>query len=374
MSEITAVCRAWHVAARCEEPTFLATVVGVDGSSYRRPGARLLFSRDAVLAGAVSGGCLERELVRRGAWLARGWPVLETIDSRWDDDERATSGCHGKLELLIEPLSASSDAGLAMIARELSAERRVALATIVRENGALLPLGARVLKTERGLVTHVTDARSTRALAASMGSALGAERFRTARIRAGGAHALIEVLEPAPRLFVFGAGSDVVPVVRLADSLGWNVTVCAPPGRPALRDRFAQLAELSELRTAENVKKLDACARPLALVMSHDYDADREALGALLGSGASYVGVLGPAERTRRMLGELEATLGVVSALRRAAVFAPAGLALGAETPEEMALSIIAEAQATLTRSAPSPLAAVQSGIHELVPLEEHVA
>lgn len=373
MSEIAAICRAWLAATRASEPTWLATIARVEGSSYRRPGARLLFSRDAVLAGALSGGCLERELVRMGPWLARQGPVSQAVDSRFDEDgPRRGSGCHGKLDVLIEPLTAVADAGLAVLGRELAAERRVALATMIQSELAQVPLGARVVRTEHALVSQVREDSLTRALDGALLATFGERGACTKYVRTQRGTALVELLEPPPHLFVFGSGVDVVPVARAAALLDWNVTVCARPGQLGVRERFIELARLSEQPIATNVAALSRCARPLAVVMSHDYEQDRSVLAALLECDVPYVGVLGPARRTERMLDEIAADRGPIAPARRACVFGPAGLALGAETSAEIALSIVAEAQATLAGAARSPLRERGGEIHEPVALVLH--
>lgn len=373
MTELTTLCRAWLRAARASEPTWLATIARVDGSSYRRPGARLLFSRESVLAGALSGGCLERELVRMGPWLARNGPVFRTVDSGFDDEgPRRGSGCNGKLDILIEPLTRVSDAALTVLGRELEAERRVALATVIATELARVPLGARVVRTEHALVSQLREDSFTRALRGALGAALADRTFRTSYVRTAAGLALLEVVEPPPHLFVFGTGADVAPLARTASLLGWNVTVCGKPGQLGARERFVNLARLSEEPLAENVAALARCARPLAVLMSHDYEQDRSALAALLEVDVPYVGALGPARRTERMLGEIAAERGPIPAERRARVFGPAGLALGAETSAEIALSIVAEAQGVLAKAQRSSLRERGGEIHEPMALVLH--
>jgi xanthine/CO dehydrogenase XdhC/CoxF family maturation factor len=361
---MAAVCKAWFEASRAAEQMWLATVVAVEGSTYRRPGARLLFSRDAILAGAISGGCLERELARTGPWLTRNGPVIKVFDSRWDDDEVRGTGCDGKVHVLLEPITAVTDGALAVIGRELDAERSVALVTLLASQLPNVPLGARVLKTDHGLVSQVPDLALARRCAEVATEALLDRELEPVQLDLGGATVLLEVLEPAPHLFVFGAGADAVPVVHLASLLGWNVTVCGARSHVATRARFAMLARVSEQSPAEDAAALDRCARPLAVVMSHDYEADRDVLQALLGTRVPYIGMLGPARRTERMFAELEQAGTPPPADGRQRVWSPAGLALGAETAEEIALSILAEAQAVLAASEPGFLRERSGSIH----------
>src|SRR5262249_36271375 len=149
--------------------------------------------------------------------------------------------------------------------------------------------------------------------------------------------ALIEIVEPPPHLFVFGAGNDVLPVLALAGSVGWNATVCGNHSSHALSERFSRAAPLlgDEPEVCGGV--LDRCARPLALVMSHDFRQDTLALSALLRSRAEYIGVPGSALRLERMLDEIPA---LVPYSRAPVVHGPAGLDLGSETAAEIALSV----------------------------------
>ena len=364
MNEIASVCRAWGEASRAAEPAWLATVVGVEGSSYRRPGARLLFGREAVLAGAVSGGCLERELGLTGPWLTRNGPVIKIFDSRAEDERAPGTGCEGKVHVLVEPLSAVSDGALSLIGRELAEENRVVLVTVLDTDLPGVPVGARLVKTHRRLTSQVPNLELLRDLTGLASTALAETELTARRLSFCGTTILLELLEPPPHLFVFGAGADAVPVVRMAALLGWTVTVCGATAHVATRERFVKLARVSEGSLDEDIALLERSARPLAVVMAHDYRADRRALAALLGTKAAYVGVLGPAHRTHRMLEEIERDGRGPVATGRARVFGPAGLALGAETAEEIALSMLAEAQAVLAETEPVFLRERSGTIH----------
>jgi xanthine dehydrogenase accessory factor len=363
VNEIAAVCRAWFEASHASEPAWLATVVGVEGSSYRRPGARLLFGRESVLAGAVSGGCLERELGLTGPWLTRNGPVIKIFDSRAEDERAPGTGCEGKVHVLVEPLSAVSDGALSLIGRELADERRVVLATVLETDFSGVPIGARLMKTSRRLSSQVPHLELLRDLTGMASAALREPEASARRLSFGGTTILLEVLEPPPHLFVFGAGADAIPVVRMAKLLGWSVTVCGA-AHVAARERFVRLTRVSDRSLAGDIALLNGAARPLAVVMAHDYRADRRTLEALLGTKAVYVGVLGPAHRTRRMLDEIERDGRAPMAAGRARVFGPAGLALGAETAEEIALSMLAEAQAVLSETEPVLLSERSGTIH----------
>jgi xanthine/CO dehydrogenase XdhC/CoxF family maturation factor len=172
------------------------------------------------------------------------------------------------------------------------------------------------------------------------------------------------VIDPDPHCFIFGTGEDAVPVARFARQLDWKVTICAEGSQFSTRDRFVGLANLRIGTLSQCVADLDRAARPLALVMRHDYERDRAALAALLSSKVPYIGLLGPARRSQRMLREICAHDGP-SKDRLDCVYGPVGLHLGAETPAEIALSIVSEAQAVLARAGGGFLRERRLGIHQ---------
>jgi xanthine/CO dehydrogenase XdhC/CoxF family maturation factor len=173
---------------------------------------------------------------------------------------------------------------------------------------------------------------------------------------------LVECVVPPPRLFVFGGGQDVLPLVALASGVGWEVLVCIPHASPSARGRFAA-ADVVRIAEADGLDALrahvDASARAACVVMGHDFDRDREVLAMLLSSSAAYIGVLGPRARTERMLAGL-----VERDDPAARVHAPVGLALGAEGPQEIALAIVAEVQSVFARTTGTSLREEHGPIH----------
>ncbi|HEY5947483.1 MAG TPA: XdhC family protein, partial [Kofleriaceae bacterium] len=161
----------------------------------------------------------------------------------------------------------------------------------------------------------------------------------------GSVDVFIEAVLPPPRVFVFGTGHDAVPVVQLARNLGWDVAVCTDQVRVTTRERFGQADEILVGTPAELASRIDECDRAVAIVMNHNYELDRDAVGMLIGTRARYIGVLGPRARTSRMLNDL-----YLVSQDDPRLHAPIGLELGAETPHEIALAIVSEVQAVLAR------------------------
>jgi xanthine dehydrogenase accessory factor len=360
MSELSQICQLARAAQERAEPCWLATVMRVRGSAYRHAGARLLFSSGQILAGSVSGGCLEAGIVRKGPWLTRERAVCVRYQgSREEDDEQSPrgTGCDGTVDILLERVSlgAPSDP-LTFIDNCLVSESRGALLTVFESSNSKLPVGARLALGEQGeLSSTFADESSHAALSWAANGALRETHPKSRIVHGEGFEALLEVIQPAPQLFLFGAGPDALPVVEFSRAVGFGITVCEPNPRPTVRERFSGLAQL-HLGSVETVlPEIEARRTAFGVVMSHHYPTDARALALLLESRALYIGMLGPERRTRRMLAELYPNRELSERdLRR--VRAPIGLDLGSETAAQIALSIVAEMQAVLARASTEPL------------------
>ncbi len=355
---------------RQREPYLVATVVNVRGSAYRRPGARMLLTQVRWIAGSVSGGCLEGDISHKGWWRTQhGEPVVVTYDSRLpdapdDDDVRAAFGlgCDGVVEVMLERAGAPGRVDPLEVAHEVrSAQRRAAVVTVFR--GAAVGARLALLAGGEPFGDPIADEDVRRAMILDAHAAIetGESRVRTY----GDVEAFVEAIVPPPRVFVFGTGHDAVPFVQLARTIGWDVVVCAPKPRVATRERFVIADEVVAGAPGEIAARVDACDRAVAVVMGHDYDLDRRHVGMLVATRARYIGVLGPRARTARMLGELGL------AHDDARIHAPVGLALGAETPQEIALATVAEIQAVLRRAPATSLRGGAGPIHDAGSPEE---
>ncbi len=322
----------------------LATVVRVSGSSYRRPGARMLVADDRWLAGCVSGGCLEGDVMLRGAYRCRTGPAIVTYDSTRDDQDEPTNlvavqlGCNGIVDVLLEQIDPAHPSDALAFARAcFAAETSGTLVTVIASSVPSVSVGDR-LAVEQDGKSFARPVRDPVVRAALEAAALGPAGI----VEVAGVTALVETIAPSPQLFVLGSGHDVVPIVTLAQSIGFRVTVAdraiREPSRFLAADHMlSHGGDLAVVAAA-----IDAAASAHVVIMHHQYEPDRTALAMALASRARYIGVLGPARRTR----ELAAGLAL-----DARVHAPIGLDLGAETPEQIALSIVGELQAVLQRA-----------------------
>lgn len=361
MTEWLEIYRAGQAAVARGEPLWQATVMRVTGSAYRRAGAHLLFTTGRVLAGSVSAGCLETTIVRKGPWLTRTHPACSSFEGGLEDGEAghaSGTGCDGAVDILIEQvLTDAPHDPLAFIGECLSHEQRGALVTVFESSDCRLPIGSRVaLRPGVKPMSSFASGAVASQLGLAAERALSEDKPRCRAIHGSGFEALLEIIEPPPHLFVFGTGPDAVPVVEFAHALGLGVTVCDTTARASLRERFSPGTEFHVGKTRSVLPKLDARRLPLAVVMSHHYQSDSEAIDTLLDSRAAYIGVLGPARRTARLLSELPRAKRSLGARDRARLRAPIGLDLGAETPAQIALSIMSEIQALLAGASAEPL------------------
>lgn len=337
MSELDAILEAAEACRQRSEPFALATVVAVHGSSYRRPGARLLVPADGAPVGLISGGCLESEAAR----LAReaieaDVPLVVTIDHSAEGDELWGSGlgCRGVIQLLAEP-------------PRLAAETLVAIAA-ARDGTATYQLTG--LDGERRRLTVAeADALGERA-------ALAAAHGRPVLI----GDAVLDAILPPLHLVVCGAGPDAGPLASAGTRLGWRVSI-ADPRRSFLRTSRFPGASLHDVEPAEAAEAVGAGEWTAVVVMSHDYGRDAAFLRGFLGRGVPYLGVLGPRDRTERLLGELGTA---PSEADLQAIHAPAGLDIGADGAEEVATAIVAEILAVIRGRRGAPLRERPGSIH----------
>lgn len=335
----------------------LASVVSVAGSTYRRIGARLLVLPDDALLGLISGGCLEGDLLARAREVREdGAPRLIHYDATAEDDIvwGLGLGCAGVVDVLMEPVAPGRPGPLAWLAAWRRERETGVLAT------ALAPgqLGRRwALHPDGRLEGAPSDE-----VRAALREASSTGRSRRIATREG--DVTLEVARPPRRLLVFGAGPDARPVAHLAVELGWEVELVDHRPAHARADHFPG-ARVYLLPTEDAVAEVGVDRDTYVLVMSHHYLVDRALLCDLLPSQAPYVGLLGPRRRAEHLLADIE-RLGIgLTADQRERLHAPAGLDIGGEGPEAIALSLLAEVMAAAEGRSGGWLRERKGPIHE---------
>ncbi|MBX7218375.1 MAG: XdhC family protein [Blastocatellia bacterium] len=347
-------------AARAIEQTggvaALATVVKTTGSVYRRAGARMLITADNRMIGAISGGCLESDVFERAQNVMRtGDPITITYDSQANADIvwGLGLGCNGSVTVLIERVPASTKPdGLAFLKECIDQHRSGVMATVFSvENQAKVKGGIRlVLRDDETVVSGIHNPRLAKLVLDDATKTLRSQESVTLpfQLPEGRIEAFIEWVQPQIRLLVCGAGYDAVPLVRFAKDLGWHITVADHRPGFARADRFPEADEVWCCTPEALAEKSPPKARTVAVLMTHNFQRDAELLRTLARKPLSYLGLLGPKRRTDQLLEELSQAGISLTEAERSRIFGPIGLDIGAETPEEIALSILAEIRAVL--------------------------
>ncbi|SOD96684.1 XdhC family protein [Spirosoma fluviale] len=366
MKEISRIVEVFEQIDFSQRKAALATVVWVEGSSYRRPGARMLITDDGRWEGAISGGCLEGDALRKARQvMLDGQPIVVTYDTM---DDGANSfgvglGCNGIIDVLIEPITPDSDQNPVALLKEFTQKRDVrALATVLKSNDftGLAP-GNRFTLTEENAESIPGWLHDDMRTVFETGKPL----TRTYPVVSGSAEVFIERIDPGIELIIFGAGYDVIPVAKLARELGWQVTVTDDCIAHLSPKRFPVATCVLYADRQVVIDQLSITNRTAAVLMSHNFNYDRAVLQKLLTTDVPYIGMLGPRKRFDKMQDEFKKDGLAFSETSLNRVHAPIGLDLGAETPDEIALSIMAEIKAFFTRGAAGFLKNKTGPIHE---------
>lgn len=351
MSGLNDLLQAIDTAARQGEETILATVVKVEGSAYRRPGARMLIPIHGRTVGTVSGGCLEQDLAKKAWWLTdSGEPVVRrysTGATEDEDDEQSALtfglGCNGTVFVMLERLRAKSPApAIDLLRRVRDSQQPAAMATVIASSrDASARVGDRLLSNTEGSLRNLQlNSAMRRGLHKTLMQKKSSIRlYSNAR---GEVEVFFEYIAPPPRLVIIGAGHDAQPLVRMAKLLDWHVSVIDSRSHFARAERFPQ-ADAVILASLDNPFDLAPLIDGAAVaVMTHSYRQDRHWLGLALQAAPAYIGQLGPRERTERLLAQIGTST--------SALHYPMGLDLGGDAPQSVALAILAEMTAVMNQ------------------------
>jgi xanthine dehydrogenase accessory factor len=365
MTDLERILPLWRELEAAGADYVLATVVAVEGSSYRKPGARMLLTQDGRRAGTVSGGCLEAEVAQRAWWLTSSGPVVERYSTVADDgDMPYGSGCGGVVYILLERRQTANPL-LVVLEAAFHARTPLAIAAVLEgpHTGRRAFAGATADAAQASDTPLHDLAKLALERRASVESTIPLDGTPT-RVWAD--------YRPArPGLWIFGAGDDAKPLLNLARELGWFVAVADGRSHLATRERFAAADEVRALPIAALPAAAPQHFQPYptdaAIVMTHSFEQDSRILASLLALDfpLAYLGVLGPQRRTRELLAEAARLLHLPNIEERVEkgleqLHAPTGLDLGAETPATVALSILAEVQQALTAATALPLRQVR--------------
>lgn len=370
MKEIKQIIKQYEAAREKGIQAALATVVHLEGSSYRRPGARMLIEENGQLTGAISGGCLEGDALRKALHvIAEKRAMLVTYDTMDEDDAKfgVGLGCNGIIQVLIEPIHHEDPLNPVQLLKTLAGSREPAvLLTLfdLSDRKAVQHGTCLIYHTPHKIMGRVPVFSDKIQADIDLALVQNVSSFKQYRDHGIQVTAFIEYVDPPVALIVVGAGNDVMPLVDMAIILGWEPHVVDGRANYATADRFTSACSVIVAKPEKVLEQFKIDHRTVFVLMTHNYNYDLAMLRALLNVGTPYIGSLGPRKKLDRMLDELRDEGIRITDSQIKKIFGPVGLDIGAETSEEIALSILAEIQAVLHGSSGGQLRNAGEYIH----------
>lgn len=372
MKELHEIIKAYDAATKVGKASVLATVVHLEGSSYRRPGARMLVLEDGMMIGAISGGCLEGDALKKALLtFTEKKSRLVTYDTSDEDDVNVgiQLGCEGVIQVLFEYIDSSNAIHPIELLRKATSKRQqVVVVTLFdltdKKNNQI---GTCLVKEQCGEITAVIPQASVKELIEhDVNEAIinGQSAFTNYALLDVSYNAFIECIVPPISLVVVGAGNDAISIMQIATVLGWEVKVVDGRHTHAKAERFINACQVLVSKPESALQQISIDNRTCFVLMTHNYQYDLQMLKALLATQVKYIGVLGPKKKLVKMLDALKQEGVMLTDELLARIYGPTGLDIGAETPEEIAVSIIAEIQAAFTGKEGTMLKWKQDQIH----------
>jgi xanthine/CO dehydrogenase XdhC/CoxF family maturation factor len=369
MKEQKSIIEAYKKIDLTKRKVALATVVKVRGSSYRSPGARMLITDDGTWVGSISGGCLEGDALRKARQVMNdGKAVTVTYDTREESNQNLGIGlgCNGVIDVLLEPIdSAKSNNVITTFEKLITIKEPVAMATVF--SSSVLNAEKLLIDSNGQSIVEGTDASLKDTIERDLKNLFENKKSfaRQYEHNNESIEVFLELIQPSVSLIIFGGGFDARPVSQLAKSLGWSVSVtdeCVAHIAPIF---FPSADNLSLCQRDFIDRDLDITPYTACVLMSHNYDYDRDVLKKLLKTETPYIGILGPRKRFDKMLLEFAEKGVQVLPQDFHRVHSPIGLDIGAETPDEIAISIISEIQGKFTNRSGGFLKYRDAPIHQ---------
>lgn len=365
MKEISDIIKSYERAEKAGLKTALATVVQVEGSSYRRPGARMLICENGQLTGAISGGCLEGDALRKAlSAILQNENKLVTYDSMDEEDAKfgVQLGCNGIVYILFEPINASDPSNPIELLKKIAQKREPGVLATIFSLTNQKQIGTTTLykanKIESNLEINLLNKIETECNEAFKNRSTIINLVETdGQIL----NVLCDFIKPPISIIIIGAGNDVQPLVEIVSVLGWQIIVA--DGRPthATAQRFPKAGEIIVSRADQLIDQLTIDEQTAFVLMSHNYNYDLAMLATLLKTRTTYIGVLGPKKKLIRMFDELQ----VDANQDLSHIHGPVGLDIGAETAEEIAISIVSEIKSVFAERSGKTLKDKNAPIHK---------
>ena len=372
MKEIREIINAYNKARINEKRLALATLVHLNGSSYRRPGARMIVDEEGQLTGAISGGCLEGDALRKAVFCIHTQvPKLVVYDT--SDEEDATIGiqlgCSGIIQVLFEPIDENDPLNpIELLKKAIHKRQNTVLVTLyasqIKKGDTV---GTSILLEDSGEFhnnssfqfipeTLMQDIKDTLTVKKSS--------FKSYQQNDNTFNAFLSFISPPISLVIVGAGNDAIPLQSIAETLGWEVIIVDGRHTYAKIERFSSACQIIVSKPEKVLEQIPIDEKTVFVLMTHNYNYDYAILKALLGKNVPYIGALGPKKKLDNMITDLKAENIFLNEKQKNIIYGPVGLELGAETPAEIALSITAEIMSVMNNKKGGSLRNFLTEIH----------
>jgi len=372
MKEIREIINAYNKARKNEKRLALATLVHLNGSSYRRPGARMIVDEEGQLTGAISGGCLEGDALRKAVFCIHTQiPKLVVYDT--SDEEDATIGiqlgCSGIIQVLFEPIDENDPLNpIELLKKAVHKRQNTVLVTLyapqIKKGDTV---GTSMLLEDSGEFhnnssfqfvpeTLMQDIKETLTIKKSS--------FKSYNLNDNTFNAFLSFISPPISLIIVGAGNDAIPLQSIAETLGWEVTIVDGRHTYAKIERFSSACQIIVSKPEKVLQQIPIDEKSVFVLMTHNYNYDYAILKALLDKNIPYIGALGPKKKLDNMITDLKAENIFLNERQKNILYGPVGLELGAETPAEIALSITAEIMSVMHNKKGGSLRNLLTEIH----------
>lgn len=372
MKEITEIINAYNKARKNKKRLALATLVHLNGSSYRRPGARMIVDEEGQLTGAISGGCLEGDALRKAVFcIHTQTPKLVIYDT--SDEEDATIGiqlgCSGIIQVLFEPIDETNPLNpIELLKKTIQKRQNTVLVTLYASNikkGDTV--GTTMLLENSGEfhnnsnfklvpVSLMQDIKETLTVKKST--------FKSYTHNDNTFNAFLSFISPPVSLVIVGAGNDAIPLQMIAETLGWQVTIVDGRHTYAKLERFSSACQIIVSKPEQVLRQIPIDEKTVFVLMTHNYNYDYAILKALLRENVPYIGALGPKKKLDNMITDLKSENIILNDHQKNILYGPVGLDIGAETPAEIALSITAEILSVMNNKESGSLRNLSTEIH----------
>ena len=372
MKEIREIINAYNKARINEKRLALATLVHLNGSSYRRPGARMIVDEEGQLTGAISGGCLEGDALRKAVFcIHTQTPKLVVYDT--SDEEDATIGiqlgCSGIIQVLFEPIDEHDPLNpIELLKKAIHKRQNTVLVTLyapkIKKGDTV---GTSMLLEDSGeFHNNSTFQFVPEPLMQDIKETLTVKKssFKSYQQNDNTFNAFLSFISPPISLVIVGAGNDAIPLQSIAETLGWEVTIVDGRHTYAKIERFSSACQILVSKPEQVLQQIPIDDKTVFVLMTHNYNYDYAILKALLGKNIPYIGALGPKKKLDNMINDLKAENIILNEKQKNILYGPVGLELGAETPAEIALSITAEIMSVMNNKKGGSLRNLLTEIH----------